>query len=92
MASLLLPVPHLQQRASGECLAACAAMVLAYLKMPLDYNRLLKLLHIKTEIGAPASNIRNLEALGVKILYKQGHGFLIKTQHRLNSGKTGKNV
>ena len=84
MASLLLPVPHLQQRAPGECLAACAAMVLAYLNVPVDYNYLLKLLHIKRDIGAPASNIRNLEPLGVKVIYKQGT--LSELYSHLNNG------
>lgn len=30
MNHILLPVPHLQQQERGECLAACAAMLLAY--------------------------------------------------------------
>ncbi|MCX6048254.1 MAG: cysteine peptidase family C39 domain-containing protein [Chloroflexi bacterium] len=72
MALLLLPVPHLQQRAPGDCLAACAAMILIYLNLPADYNRLLKLLRIQSEIGTPASNIRNLAQLGVDIIYEQG--------------------
>ncbi len=72
MASIILPVPHLQQRAPGECLAACASMALAYLNFPTDYNRLLKLLQIKRDIGTPASNIRNLTQLGVQVIYKPG--------------------
>lgn len=69
---IFLPVPHLQQRAPGECLAACAAMVLAYLNFPVDYDRLLKLLRIKGEIGTAASNIHNLAQLGINVIYEQG--------------------
>lgn len=47
-------------------------MVLAYLNFPVDYNRLLKLLLIKSGIGTPAFNIRNLERWGVTVIYKQG--------------------
>jgi hypothetical protein len=31
MAATILPVPHIPQRKQGECLAACAAMMLNYL-------------------------------------------------------------
>ncbi|MBI1882195.1 MAG: hypothetical protein HYR94_28815 [Chloroflexi bacterium] len=34
MASIILPVPHILQRQPGECLAACAAMILTYLALP----------------------------------------------------------
>lgn len=64
----LLPVPHQQQHHDGDCLAACAAMVLAYLKQPVDYGRLLLLLQIKS-YGAPASNIRLLAQLGLTVSY-----------------------
>lgn len=73
MSTLILPVPHLTQRQAGECLAACAAMILAYLGQAPHYNRLLKLLRIRPGIGAPASNLRNLEKLGVRVTYKQGN-------------------
>jgi hypothetical protein len=43
MPSTLLPVPHHLQRSDGDCLAACAAMVLAYLGVSVDYDRLLRL-------------------------------------------------
>lgn len=35
-----LPVPHRKQLQQSDCLAACAAMVLAYLGEPVDYQRL----------------------------------------------------
>ena len=39
---ILLPVKHMLQREVGDCLAACAAMVLNYLGRPVAYNRLIK--------------------------------------------------
>lgn len=73
MAATILPVPHIPQRKQGECLAAYAAMMLNYLGHSVNYDKLLKLLRIRTNIGAPASNIRQLETLGVTIIYRQGN-------------------
>lgn len=72
MARIILPIPHLQQQDRGECLAACAAMVLAYLGVSVTYKRLLTLLRVRRLIGAPASNIRELEQLGITVIYQQG--------------------
>jgi ABC-type bacteriocin/lantibiotic exporter with double-glycine peptidase domain len=73
MATTILPVPHIPQRKQGECLAACAAMMLNYLGHSVNYDKLLKPLRVRTSIGAPASNIRRLENLGVTVIYKQGN-------------------
>jgi hypothetical protein len=54
---VLLSVPHQLQEGDGDCLAACAAMVLAHLGRAIEYARLLRLLDIKP-YGAPAGNIR----------------------------------
>ena len=72
MPSVLLPVPHVPQRQPGECLAVCAAMMLLHLGLPVSYNRLLKRLRVKTDLGAPISNVRYLEKLGVTVIYRQG--------------------
>ncbi|MCB0190684.1 MAG: C39 family peptidase [Anaerolineae bacterium] len=72
MSPVMLPVPHMRQRHPGECLAACAAMVLTYLGFSTSYERLLKLLRVEQGIGTPASNIRELGQLGVTVIYKQG--------------------
>lgn len=73
MSSVILPVPHVPQRQLGECLAACAAMLLLYLGLSVNYDRLLKLLQIWPDAGGvPAPNIRELERLGVTVIYKQG--------------------
>lgn len=71
MAAVVLPVPHRTQRTDGECLAACAAMVLAYIGLTTAYEKLLKVLDIHW-FGAPFFNIRLLEQLGVLVVYRQG--------------------
>ena len=70
-APVMLPVPHLQQSKNGECLAACTAMILAYSNHPYNWVRLLKTLRIQPEMGAPFSNIVNLEQLGLLVGYRQ---------------------
>lgn len=64
----LLLVPHCQQQADGDCLAACAAMVLAYWQRDIAYSALLRLLRIQP-YGAPAGNVRLLSSLGVRVTY-----------------------
>jgi ABC-type bacteriocin/lantibiotic exporter with double-glycine peptidase domain len=67
-----LPVSHQRQRHSADCLAACAAMVLDYLKRPVGYDRLINLLDVTPDLGAPASNIKRLAELGVSVTYRSG--------------------
>jgi len=64
---LLLSVPHLQQRKDGECLAACALMVLGYNGKPPRYEQALRLLNI-SDSGTPHSKLRQLEALNVRVI------------------------
>lgn len=66
----LLPVLPQPQRRQAECLAACAAMVLAYQEVPASYERLIKLLRTGPA-GAPFRNLRYLEKLGVSVLIEQ---------------------
>ena len=40
MPKVLLSVPHQSQQSDGDCLAACAAMVLAHLGHAIDYPQL----------------------------------------------------
>ena len=47
MPAILLPVLHQQQRQQADCLAACAAMILAYLDVDIEYDQLLRLLKVK---------------------------------------------
>jgi ABC-type bacteriocin/lantibiotic exporter with double-glycine peptidase domain len=65
---ILLPVSHHKQQGDGDCLAACAAMVLEFFDRAIDYQRLLALLKV-ANYGAPAGNIRNLSQLGLSVTY-----------------------
>ncbi|MCL4304065.1 MAG: C39 family peptidase [Anaerolineae bacterium] len=67
----LLPVSLYPQRQQTECLAACAAMVLAYLQVRASYKRLIKLLRIGPA-GAPFRNLRYLESLGLSVSIERG--------------------
>jgi len=67
----LLSVSHRSQNQQSDCLAACAAMVLAYLHVPVDYARLLQLLRVQA-YGTAFSNLRYLEALGMSVLVQEG--------------------
>lgn len=70
--SILLPVAHIPQREHGDCLVACAAMVLTYLGKPISYNQLLKTLGVQPGVGAPFSHLRALTRLKIKVIYEQG--------------------
>jgi ABC-type bacteriocin/lantibiotic exporter with double-glycine peptidase domain len=71
MNSIILPVNHIRQLKNGECVAACAAMILTYIGIKVNYFQLLKLLRV-TEIGTAFYHIRELEKVGVIVVYKQG--------------------
>lgn len=84
MPKTLLTVPHYQQQNDGDCLAACAAMVLAYLNVSVDYSQLLLLLKIKP-FGAPARNIKSLEQLNLKTSYQ--YTDMVGLEELLNQGQ-----
>lgn len=62
MPSKFLPVLHQSQRDKADCLAACASMVLTYLGIKANYERLITVLGI-TPFGAPHSRIQRLKNL-----------------------------
>ena len=70
MPKVLLSVPHQRQLNEGDCLAACAAMLLAYLGRSFNYARLRQLLNVQP-FGAPAGNIRRLAQLNLNVTYSQ---------------------
>jgi len=65
-----LPVPHYKQSAGGQCLPACARMVLAYLGRELEEAQIARVVHSRS-FGTPAPNIRYLESLGVSVTFGQ---------------------
>lgn len=66
-----LAVSHRRQLQQADCLAACAAMLLDYHQVPVDYTRLVQLLGIRS-YGAAFSNLRRLEELGVSVIIEKG--------------------
>lgn len=85
MNSIFLPVEHVPQHKDGECLAACAAMVLNYLGIRVAYRRLLRILKVEPGVGAPSFNVRNIERVGVTVLYEQGT--LERLYHHVQKGR-----
>lgn len=79
----LLPVSHRQQIQQADCLAACAAMVLEYLQVPVEYKDLLRLLNVRA-FGASLSNVMNLQTLGLFAAVREGH--FSSLQFHLESG------
>ena len=55
----LLPVSHIRQRQTADCLAACAAMVLDDRRVSYRYTALLQLLHIRDYGTAFSSLLRS---------------------------------
>ena len=68
----LLSVSHRQQIQQADCLAACAAMILAYLHVPVQYEYLLRLLKVRA-FGTSLFNLRNLQTLGLFVLIEEGN-------------------
>lgn len=71
-ATHLLAVPHIQQRNTGDCLAACTAMVCQYLNKTVSYTQLLKLLDIEQGVGTAFSNVEKLQRLRVTVVHQTG--------------------
>lgn len=67
-----LPVSHKRQRHRSDCLAACVTMIPAHLGRSVRYSRLMRLLNITPDLGAPASNVESLSVLNVSVEYGSG--------------------
>ena len=67
-----LPISHRKQLHPSDCLSACAAMIVDHLGRPTPYARLMELLKITPDLGAPASNILRLSALNISVDYRSG--------------------
>ncbi|MBV7335476.1 C39 family peptidase [Chloroflexi bacterium TSY] len=67
-----LPILHIQQREPGDCLVACAYMVLRYLGKSYRYGRIRRLLQVQKGYGTPFPRIRALARLNVDVVYQQG--------------------
>ncbi len=78
-----LSVPLRKQAQPADCLAACAAMVLDYLGMSVDYAQLLATLRISS-IGSPRRNITRLARFGLNVIY--GESDLQSVAQQLTDG------
>ncbi len=76
-------IAHWRQQRDGECLAACAAMVLTYLDEPVNYPRLLQRLDIMNS-GTPFPNIVRLRSWRLTVELAQGQ--FVTLRQRLEKG------
>ena len=67
-----LPVPFIRQKKNGDCLPACAAMVLRYLDVRFRYGQLPQILKTRSNFGTPFSHIENLQRLNVRVAQQRG--------------------
>ncbi len=72
MDRVILPIQNWPQHRTGECVAACAAMVLGYMGVRIPYQRLLRTLEIIPDMGTPSFKVVNLQRLGFTVIYRQG--------------------
>ncbi len=68
----LLPVLHYQQQRQSDCLVACTFMVLDYLQVPVNYQRVGKLLQAISG-GTPFRNLRHIKSIGLSVLIEDGN-------------------
>lgn len=68
----MIALQHEAQRVDGECLPACASMILRRIGRPTSIKRLNRLLKVRQGIGAPFPNVRALSKLGVSVAYGVG--------------------
>jgi ABC-type bacteriocin/lantibiotic exporter with double-glycine peptidase domain len=68
---MLLKLSHLRQQQQADCLAACGAMVLAYLRIPISYTRILQALGTTAE-GTPFHRLERLSNFGVNVTRGEG--------------------
>lgn len=68
---LVLPVGHVPQQRIGDCLVACAGMLLTYANKPFHYCQVLR--QLKTnDFGTVFSNIRHLTVPGATVQVSRG--------------------
>jgi ABC-type bacteriocin/lantibiotic exporter with double-glycine peptidase domain len=69
---MLLPLSNVRQRQQADCLVACAAMVLQYLYIPFDYDRLLNRFGT-ISAGTPFSRIDWLKDWRLTVVRGEGN-------------------
>lgn len=74
----ILNVAHFRQQQQADCLAACAQMALVHLGIQVRYDRLLRLLKVKS-FGASFYNLQALDQLGASIKIGEGDMALLSS-------------
>jgi ABC-type bacteriocin/lantibiotic exporter with double-glycine peptidase domain len=80
----LLPVSHWKQRQQADCLVACAAMILDYLQIPVNYEQLMRWLRTMP-IGTFFRNLRHLEST-LRLSVTVGYGNIQTLRSHLETG------
>ena len=70
MSQTFLVIPHFTQSADGQCLPACARMLLAYSGVLLPESEVAKVLEAES-YGAPSFAIKKLHKLGFSVDYRE---------------------
>ncbi|MBX3049893.1 MAG: C39 family peptidase [Caldilineaceae bacterium] len=65
----LLRVPFYLQQGDGNCLPACAQMVLAYYGIGRSQRQLSTLLSVRPNLGTPASTIQRIQSRTISVEY-----------------------
>ena len=74
MQRILLPVTHFQQPRAGDCLPACAAMVMSHRGVAVTYSQLARLMKTIPGFGTPSFRLLDAgRSLGVEVEYGQGN-------------------
>ena len=82
----LLPISHIRQQNDGDCLVACAQMVLEYMGVHVPYERLKRILEVAAW-GTPHSSIHNLSRHIPKLIVNRLPGDLPDLWAALTAGK-----
>ncbi|MFZ1755680.1 MAG: C39 family peptidase [Caldilineaceae bacterium] len=80
----LLRVPFYPQQGDGNCLPACAQMVLAYYGIGRSQRQLATLLSVRPNLGTPASTIQRIQSRTISVEY--GSATLTKLTEATQNG------
>jgi len=71
MKPVLLEVAHSRQTEDGQCVPVCVLMALTYQGVMTSYEQIAGLMDTRW-FGTASSKVREVEKLGVSVVYKQG--------------------
>jgi ABC-type bacteriocin/lantibiotic exporter with double-glycine peptidase domain len=71
MTPIILSVTHIRQARDGDCVPVCTLMALIYMGAAVNFDQLVRLLDTRW-FGTTSYKIRELEKLGMTVVYKRG--------------------